>query len=60
MTLAVDVSEDVARGMLRVDGFVAAEDVPEGVGVNALVGPALADMGAGSCVYSARVSLERA
>ena len=51
-------SNDIPRAAVRIDGFVDVDAVPEGVGASALVPPALSDIGAGSCVYSARVRLE--
>jgi anaerobic selenocysteine-containing dehydrogenase len=58
LTLAVDVTEDLPRHTVRIDGFVDVDAVPEAVGASALVAPVLSDLGAGSCVYSARVRLE--
>jgi anaerobic selenocysteine-containing dehydrogenase len=59
LTLLVGVTEDQPPGTVRVDGMPRAADVPEGVGVNALVSPALADLGDGNVLYSARVDVER-
>jgi len=59
LTLGVDVTEDLPRHTVRIDGFVDVDAVPEAVGASALVAPALSDLGAGSCVYSARVRLEQ-
>ncbi len=59
LTLAVDVTADLPRATVRVDGFVDVDTVPEDVGASALVPPARSDLGAGSCLYSARVRLER-
>ena len=40
LTLPVAISPDMPRGMVRVDGLPAGRDLPEGVGVNALISPA--------------------
>jgi hypothetical protein len=45
----------VPVGCIRVDGVLSGRDVPEGVGINALVSPALSDLGDGNVLYSARV-----
>jgi len=58
LTLCMELTDTLARGQLRIDGFVDVEAVPEGVGPSALVAPSLSDLGAGSCVYSARVRVE--
>ena len=55
VTLPVGVSEDLPRGLVRVDGLPRAEDVPEGVGINVLVGPAVSDLGDSNTLYSTRV-----
>lgn len=60
LTLSVALTEDLPRATVRVDGFVDVDAIPEAVGASALVPPSLSDLGAGSCVYSARVRLERA
>jgi anaerobic selenocysteine-containing dehydrogenase len=51
---------DVPRGRVRVDGLPRACDVPEGVGINALVSPAVSDLGDGNVLYSTRVELRKA
>jgi len=58
VTLAAELSSDVPRGVLRVDGMPRAADVPEGVGINALVPGEAADLGGGNVLYSTRVDLE--
>lgn len=55
ITLAVTLTEDVPRGSIRVDGLVRAQDVPERVGINALVSPVTSVMAHGSTLYSTRV-----
>jgi hypothetical protein len=57
--LAVALTADMPLGMLRVDGMPRASDIPEGVGINALVPPAVSDLGDGNVLYSARVDLAR-
>ncbi|MEZ6016353.1 MAG: molybdopterin-dependent oxidoreductase [Planctomycetota bacterium] len=59
LTLTVGWTEDLPRATVRVDGFVDVDAVPEPVGASALVPPSLSDLGGGSCLYSARVRLER-
>jgi anaerobic selenocysteine-containing dehydrogenase len=59
LTLTVACTDDQPPGCVRIDGFVDVDAVPEEVGVSALVPPALSDLGSGSCLYSARVGLER-
>ncbi len=60
LTLTAALTGDVPRGLVRVDGMPRAEDVPEGVGVNALVAGARSDMGDGNVLYSTRVDVRRA
>ena len=60
LTLPLALSTDAPPGILRIDGFVRAADVPEGHGVNALVSPATSDLGAGNVLYSTRVRVESA
>jgi anaerobic selenocysteine-containing dehydrogenase len=55
LTLAVSADENVPPGCIRVDGVLSGRDVPEGVGINALVNPALSDLGDGNVLYSTRV-----
>jgi anaerobic selenocysteine-containing dehydrogenase len=57
VTLQAELSADMPEGVLRVDGVPRACDIPEGVGINALVAPELADLGAGNVLYSTRVDL---
>lgn len=45
--------------MVRVDGFLNEDLVPEAVGINALVSPETSDLGGGNVLYSTRVELER-
>jgi len=58
LTLPVAPTDAVPRGVVRVDGLPRAEDLPEGIGINLLTGPALADLGAGNTYYSTRVDVE--
>ena len=60
LTLAASLCEDMLPGTLRVDGVPRGRDVPEGVGVNALVAPELSDLGRGNVLYSTRVDLRSA
>jgi anaerobic selenocysteine-containing dehydrogenase len=55
ITLAASSDENVPPGCIRVDGVLRGRDVPEGVGINALVNPALSDLGDGNVLYSTRV-----
>ena len=60
ITLRLALSADVARGLVRVDGMPRACDVPEGVGINALVSPEVSDLGEGNVLYSTRVDVRAA
>jgi len=55
LTLTASADENVPTGCIRVDGVLSGRDVPEGVGINALVPPALSDLGDGNVLYSTRV-----
>ncbi len=57
LSLPVELSGDMPRGLVRVDGLPRAADAPEAVGVNVLVPPALTDLGAGNVLYSTRVDI---
>jgi len=57
VSLLADVDAAMPRGRVRVDGLPRAADVPEGVGINALVSCALSDMGDGNVLYSTRVDV---
>ncbi len=57
LTLPASFSEDIARRMVRVDGLPRAADIPEGIGINALVPSAISDLGEGSVLYSTRVEV---
>ncbi len=57
ITLTAAVAAEMPRGMVRVDGLPRAQDVPEGVGINALLPGELSDLG-GSLLYGARVDVE--
>ncbi len=60
LTMSVAFSDDVERGVLRVDGMPRGRDLPEGVGINALVSSATSAQAHGSTLYSTRVDLESA
>lgn len=55
ITLPASADANVPEGCIRVDGVLRGHDVPEGVGINALVSPALSDIGDGNVLYSTRV-----
>lgn len=57
LTLPVEPCADMPRGSVRIDGLPRGRDLPEGIGVNALVSPALSDLGDGNVQYSARVDV---
>lgn len=57
LTLAVELSEALARGVVSVDGFPDPELVPEGLSSNALTSGAVSDLGGGSVMYSAKVDV---
>lgn len=57
VTLTACFDPEMPRGVLRVDGIPRARDVPEGVGINALVPPTVSDHGDGNVLYSTRVDL---
>ncbi len=59
VTVKAVADEALPRKMVRVDGFVNEDLVPEGVGINALVSPETSDLGGGNVLYSTRVELER-
>lgn len=57
LSLPLETSADVPRGLLRVDGLPRGCDAPEGVGVNALVPGCVSDLGDGNVLYSTRVDV---
>jgi anaerobic selenocysteine-containing dehydrogenase len=59
LSLELACTTDMPRGLVRVDGLPRAADVPEGVGINALVAPDVSDLGDGNVLYSTRVDVER-
>ena len=59
LTFPVQLSGDVPRGMVRVDGFPNPEELPEGIGINALTSPLPADLGQANVLYSARVNVRK-
>ena len=60
LTLRAGTSESMARGLVRIDGLPKAEDIPERIGVNALVSGETSDMGESNSLYSTRVDIRRA
>lgn len=58
LSLTLACTTDMPRGLARVDGMPRAADVPEGLGINALVAPDVSDLGDGNVLYSTRVDLE--
>lgn len=59
LTLTLRLDEALPRKTVRIDGFVNEDLVPEGVGVNVLTSPEVADHAGGNILYSARVELEK-
>jgi len=57
ITLCAEHCSDMPPGCVRIDGVPRGCDLPEGVGVNALVSPMLSDLGRGNVLYSTRVDL---
>jgi anaerobic selenocysteine-containing dehydrogenase len=57
LTFPVNVTPDMPRGTIRVDGLPRARDMREGVGLNALTSSALSDLGDGNVMNSARVDV---
>lgn len=60
LTVRAGLSDGMARGLVRIDGLPRACDVPEGIGVNALVSAEASDMGESNSLYSTRVDIRRA
>ena len=60
ITMAAHLDDQVRRHSARVDGFVSGDQVPEGIGVNALVPGRGSDLGRGNVLYSPRVDLRPA
>ncbi|MBI5365009.1 MAG: molybdopterin-dependent oxidoreductase [Planctomycetes bacterium] len=57
LTLPVALCEHTPRHAVRVDGLPPRREIPEGVGVNALVSGAVSDLGNGNVLYSTRVDV---
>jgi anaerobic selenocysteine-containing dehydrogenase len=57
LTMPIAFSSDLPRGLVRVDGVPRAKDLPEKIGINALVSGATSDLGSGNVLYSARVDV---
>lgn len=60
LTLAVERTEDLPRGMVRVDGFPDSKRTPEGLSTNALTVGVTSDLGGGTAQFSTKVDLEPA
>lgn len=60
LTLPVELCPDTPRRAVRVNGLPRRREIPEGVGVNALVSGATSDLGAGNVLYSTRVDVRAA
>jgi anaerobic selenocysteine-containing dehydrogenase len=58
VSLQVATTDDLPSGLVRVDGLPRAADVPEGVGINALVSSAVSDLGDSNTLYSTRVDVQ--
>lgn len=59
LSFPVTITGDVPEGLVRIDGLPRALDVPERIGINALVPDALSDLGDGNVLYSTRVDVRR-
>ena len=59
LSFPAGLSVSMARGLVRVDGMPRAVDVPERVGINALVSAEASDLGESNTLYSTRVNVER-
>ena len=57
LTFPVELTEDMPRGLVRVDGQPRGLDTPEGLPLNALHSDELSDLGAGTTYYSTRVDV---
>jgi anaerobic selenocysteine-containing dehydrogenase len=57
LTMPAVLSAEMPRGLVRVDGMPRARDLPEKVGINALVSGATSDLGDGNVLYSTRVDV---
>ena len=60
LTVRAGLSASMARGLVRIDGLPKAEDIPERIGVNALVSGETSDMGESNSLYSTRVDVRLA
>jgi anaerobic selenocysteine-containing dehydrogenase len=60
VTLPVALCANTPPGAVRIDGLPRRRDIPEGVGINALVSGATSDLGSGNVLYSTRVDVRRA
>lgn len=60
LTVRAALSDGMERGLVRIDGLPKAEDIPERIGVNALVSGETSDMGESNSLYSTRVDVRRA
>ena len=57
LTFDVELDEGLPRAAVRVDGLPRAVDLPEGFGLNALVGPSMSAQAFANTLYSARVDV---
>jgi anaerobic selenocysteine-containing dehydrogenase len=57
LTFPIDLSEDMPRGLVRVDGQPRGLDTPEGLPLNALHSDELSDLGSGTTYFSTRVDV---
>lgn len=60
VTLPIAACANTPPGAVRIDGLPRRRDVPEGVGINALVSGATSDLGNGNVLYSTRVDVRPA
>lgn len=60
LSFTLATGADMPSGTLRIDGLPRAQDVPEKIGVNALVSAEVSDLGNSNTLYSTRVDVRRA
>jgi anaerobic selenocysteine-containing dehydrogenase len=60
VSFPVEITADMPRGLVRIDGLPRAQDTLEGVGVNALVAGEVSDLGDSNTLYSTRVDVSAA
>ncbi len=59
LTFPIELCPDTPRHAVRVNGLPRRSQIPEGLGINALVSGATSDLGDGNVLYSTRVSVRR-